>query len=121
MNTVHALGHLDIKPENLLLLAGHVKVAAFGLVKDVNQSQASLVGGMTPLYAAPEVFRGLPGPQSDEYSLAVLYQEMVTGMLPFSGANAAQLTMQHLNDEPDLSTLASGDRYPAHAMAAVNR
>ncbi len=54
----HALQHLDIKPENLLLLASHVKVADFGLVKDLRQSEASLVGGMTPLYAAPEVFRG---------------------------------------------------------------
>jgi serine/threonine protein kinase len=111
MNTAHALGHLDIKPENLLLLADHVKVADFGLVKDVRQSQASLVGGMTPLYAAPEVFRGLPGPQSDEYSLAVVYQEMLTGGLPFSGGNAAQLTLQHLNDEPELSSLPASDRY----------
>ena len=76
---------LDIKPENLLLLADHVKVADFGLVKDVKQSSASLVGGMTPLYAAPEVFRGLPGRQSDQYSLAIVYQEMLTGRLPFVG------------------------------------
>jgi serine/threonine protein kinase len=111
MITTHALGHLDIKPENLLLLAGHVKVADFGLVKDVRQSQASLVGGMTPLYAAPEVFRGLPGPHSDQYSLAVLYQEMQNGTLPFAGGNAAELTLQHLNAEPDLSSLPDGDRY----------
>ncbi len=111
MNTAHALGHLDVKPENLLLLAGHVKVADFGLVKDMRQSEASLVGGMTPLYAAPEVFRGHPSPQSDEYSLAIVYQEMLTGALPFAGDNAAQLTMQHLNDEPDLSLLPTGDRY----------
>ncbi len=69
MSETHSLQHLDIKPENLLLLAGHVKVADFGLVKDVRQSQASLVGGMTPLYAAPEVFRGTPSRHSDQYSL----------------------------------------------------
>jgi serine/threonine protein kinase len=111
MNESHALQHLDIKPENLLLLAGHVKVADFGLVKDVRQSQASLVGGMTPLYAAPEVFRGAPSRQSDQYSLAIVYQEMLTGTLPFAGGNAAELTLQHLNDEPDLSSLAIADRY----------
>jgi hypothetical protein len=111
MNESHALQHLDIKPENLLLLAGHVKVADFGLVKDVRQSQASLVGGMTPLYAAPEVFRGTPSRQSDQYSLAIVYQEMLTGSLPFCGGNAAELTLQHLNDEPNLAALAVAERY----------
>jgi eukaryotic-like serine/threonine-protein kinase len=107
----HTLQHLDVKPENLLLLAGHVKVADFGLVKDVGKSQASLVGGLTPLYSAPEVFQGSPSKQSDQYSLAVLYQEMLTGVLPFDGATAAELTLQHLHDEPDLSPLPAKDRY----------
>lgn len=111
MSESHALQHLDIKPENLLILAGHVKVADFGLVKDMRQSQGSLVGGMTPLYASPEVFRGTPSRHSDQYSLAILYQEMLTGTLPFAGSNAAELTLQHLNDEPDLSALSGGDRY----------
>jgi eukaryotic-like serine/threonine-protein kinase len=111
MSDTHTLQHLDIKPENLLLLAGHVKVADFGLVKDVRQSQASLVGGMTPLYAAPEVFRGTPSRHSDQYSLAIVFQEMLSGTLPFAGSNAAELTLQHLNDEPNLSAVAASDRY----------
>jgi serine/threonine protein kinase len=111
MAEAHGLQHLDIKPENLLLLAGHVKVADFGLVKDVRQSDASLVGGMTPLYAAPETFRGQPSRQTDQYSLAIVYQEMLTGTLPFVGSNAAELTLQHLNDEPDLNSLSGADRY----------
>jgi hypothetical protein len=111
MIEAHTLQHLDIKPENLLLLAGHVKVADFGLVKDVRQSEASIVGGMTPLYAAPEVFRGGPSPRSDQYSLAIVYLEMLTGKLPFAAGNAAELTLQHLNDLPDLSALSSADRY----------
>ena len=114
----HSLQHLDIKPENLLLLAGHVKVADFGLVKDLQNTQVSLVGGLTPLYAAPEVFQGSPSKHSDQYSLAVLYQEMLTGRLPFPGATAAELTLQHLNDEPNLSSLPDSDRYlVARALA----
>jgi hypothetical protein len=107
----HRLQHLDVKPENLLLLAGHVKVADFGLVKDVGKSQASLVGGLTPLYSAPEVFQGAPTVYSDQYSLAVLYQEMLTGVLPFDGATAAELTLQHLHDDPNLTPLPASDRY----------
>ncbi len=107
----HSLQHLDIKPENLLLLAGHVKVADFGLVKKIQDTQASLVGGMTPLYSAPEVFQGTPSSFSDQYSLAVLYQEMLTGKLPFDGMTSAELTLQHMHDEPDLSPLMLSDRY----------
>ena len=107
----HSLQHLDVKPENLLLLAGHVKVADFGLVKEIQETQASLVGGMTPLYSAPEVFQGRPTCFSDQYSLAVLYQEMLTGCLPFSGTTSAELTLQHMHDEPNLEPLPLADRY----------
>lgn len=107
----HSLQHLDVKPENLLLLAGHVKVADFGLVKEIQQTQASLVGGLTPIYSSPEVFQGRPSRQSDQYSLAVLYQEMLTGLLPFQGVTAAELTLQHMHDDPNLGPLPLRDRY----------
>ncbi len=110
MSEEHSLQHLDIKPENILLLADRVKVADFGLVKSINTVVGSLVGGLTPTYAAPEVFRGTPSMHSDQYSLAVMYQQMLTGRLPFCGQSAAELTLQHLNDEPDLSRLAEGEQ-----------
>ncbi len=114
----HSLQHLDVKPENFLLLAGHVKVADFGLVKEIQDTQASLVGGMTPLYSAPEVFQGKPTRHSDQYSLAVLYQEMLTGKLPFTGTTSAELTLQHMHDEPNLDPLPMADRYVlARALA----
>ncbi|MCA9241253.1 MAG: protein kinase [Planctomycetales bacterium] len=107
----HQLQHLDIKPENLLLLAGHAKVADFGLVKAVGDKTQSIVGGMTPAYAPPEVFQGNPSRQSDQYSLAVLYQELLTGELPFDGQNVAELTLQHLHDDPNLLSLGENDHF----------
>ena len=53
MNKQYQLQHLDIKPQNLFLVHQHVKVADFGLVKDLEGMQASVTGGVTPVYAAP--------------------------------------------------------------------
>lgn len=110
MNEEHSLQHLDIKPENLLMLAGRVKVADFGLVKDIHDATASLMGGLTPLYAPPEVFDGRPSRRSDQYSLAIVYQEMLTGELPFPGTTAMQLARQHLHARPRVSSLPPHDQ-----------
>ena len=101
----HTLQHLDVKPENLLLIANRVKVADFGLLKDLSDSKASLMGGMTPLYSPPEIFDGRPNRYSDQYSLAILYQELLTGVPPFNGRTAAQLAAQHLSSPPMLASL----------------
>jgi len=106
----HDLQHLDVKPANLLLVADRIKVADFGLIKDVQRNNMSLMGGMTPTYAAPEMFDGRPGRYSDQYSLAIVYQEMLTGGLPFRGRTTAQLATEHLHKAPNLEDLPVAER-----------
>ncbi len=106
----YQLQHLDIKPGNLLLVGGHVKVADFGLLKDLKDEDCSVIGGLTPIYAPPEVFDGRPSVHSDQYSLAVMYQELLTGTRPFGGRTIAQLATQHVNSSPDLEPLPPSDR-----------
>jgi hypothetical protein len=110
MNNDYQLQHLDIKPQNLFLVHNHIKVADFGLVKDLEGIKASVTGGVTPLYAAPETFDGWVSRFCDQYSLAIVYQELLTGKRPYPGTNARQLIMQHLQGVPDLTSLPPGDR-----------
>ncbi|MFN4260129.1 MAG: tubulin-like doman-containing protein [Gemmataceae bacterium] len=107
----HNLLHLDVKPRNLFVISDRVKVADFGLVKHLGRSDASgILGGVTPLYAPPETFNNQISPQSDQYSLAIVYQELLTGQRPFNGKNARQLAMQHMKEEPELRLLPEAER-----------
>ena len=119
MNFEHGLQHLDVKPHNLFLVSGHVKVADFGLVGQLAgpevasedpESRGHRSGGVTPLYSPPELLRGTLSGNSDQYSLAVVYQELLTGTLPFWHESAYELMMRHLSGEPDLRALPDSDR-----------
>jgi serine/threonine protein kinase len=121
MNNQFQLQHLDIKPQNLFLVFNHVKVADFGLVKDLgNMAAATITGGVTPVYAAPETFDGWLSRFSDQYSLAIVYQELLTGQRPFQGSTMRQLVMQHLQSPPDVGSLPVADRGPILRALAKN-
>src|SRR5437588_1523701 len=100
MNIQYQLQHLDIKPQNIFLVHQHIKVADFGLVKDLEGSQASVTGGITPVYAAPETFDGKVSRFSDQYSFAIVYQELLTAVRPFPGHTVPPRTMPNLRPQP---------------------
>lgn len=111
MSTRHGLQHLDVKPENLFLVAEHVKIGDYGLVRRAQAGSATSRGvGFTPKYCSPEVQTGRVHSQSDQYSLALVYSEMLTGTFPYPGRTAQELMFQHVHAAPDLKALHPGDQ-----------
>lgn len=113
------LQHLDVKPANLFLVAGHVKVGDYGLVAQLEGPDAGN-RGLTPRYVAPEVLHGHPSSNSDQYSLALVYQELLTGEFPYTGKTPQQLMLQHVSAQPNLAGLPPADQ-PAVAQALAKR
>lgn len=87
--------HRDIKPSNILLSKeGDIKIIDFGVAKidtKQNLTQTGIIIG-TPSYMSPEYANGEElTPQSDVYSLGVLFYEILTGFKPFSARSKNEL------------------------------
>jgi eukaryotic-like serine/threonine-protein kinase len=90
----HAAGivHRDMKPGNLLIDRGQVKIADFGIARAVGAAPVTRAGLFmgTPAYLSPEQVAGIPAtPASDLYSLGVIAYECLTGWPPFQGSALA--------------------------------
>lgn len=98
--------HRDIKPQNIMLSADgqDVQLVDFGLAAEVRTSvmqlsQAPMDTCGTYPYMAPEQWRGeMQDARTDQYALAVVAFELVSGQLPFQGTDPAVLRMCVLND-----------------------
>ncbi|RLN47130.1 hypothetical protein BBJ28_00018942 [Nothophytophthora sp. Chile5] len=89
----HCVLHRDIKPENILIHGSVVKIADFGLAKQLAQPSTMLKRSCGTLeYAAPELLCGRPyGLKSDVFSLGVVLYVLLFGAFPFSVESAAAL------------------------------
>lgn len=99
--------HRDIKPENVMIYEGAALVTDFGIAKAISSAKASNLTQTgtsigTPAYMSPEQALGetdLDG-RSDQYSLACVVYEMLTGEPPFAGDSPQGLVARRFTYKP---------------------
>lgn len=93
----------DLKPENILLnLDGHIKIADFGLAKELGCHKNTSTFCGTPEYLAPEVVEhqsySFP---ADWWSYGCVLYKMLTGSSPFTDENRNRLYKKIVEEEPE--------------------
>ena len=119
----HALGivHRDLKPENLFLMraedgSSRIKVLDFGIAKVLVEStlageRTAVIG--TPLYMAPEQFKGLVSPATDIYSIGMIAYTLLVGM-PYWNEESQQSPTAFAF----MARIVNGPQQPASTRAA---
>ncbi|MCC6391069.1 MAG: protein kinase, partial [Bryobacterales bacterium] len=105
LDYAHSRGivHRDIKPANIMLTSnGAVKITDFGVAKFTSQ-QATNTGMVlgTPSYMSPEQISDLAvDGRADQFSLAVIAYQLLTGERPFTGNTVPALMFKIVHEEP---------------------
>src|SRR5260370_593676 len=103
----HQVVHQDVKPSNFLIRSSEdvpgrpdLMLADFGVAKSASStaSVSQSVRG-TPAYMAPEQWEGTPVPATDQYALAIMAYDLLTGHPPFQGG-LGQVMYQHIHVTP---------------------
>jgi hypothetical protein len=97
----HNVQHLNLNPRNLMLDNGWLQVADFGYAQLLWSPAGQDIGQRNVRYAAPELFTGVWSRHCDQYSLALIYAEMLTGVHPFRGYAPARYLASNLTPELD--------------------
>ncbi|HEY4386303.1 MAG TPA: serine/threonine-protein kinase [Ktedonobacteraceae bacterium] len=111
--------HQDIKPSNFLIRIRNseaylpdILLADFGIAKVINANSSSQSVRGTPSYMSPEQWEGQPVPASDQYSLAVMAFQLLTGQAPFRGG-PGQIMHQHFSAQPPIPSTLNPHLSPA--------
>ena len=106
-----AIQHADVKTANIVLIGSSAVVCDFGLARILtrNQVTATSTAG-TPAYMAPEAIAGKPSRNSDQYSLAVTYYHLRTGVLPVSDGSLWEVLDAHRHGNLKLGLVPASEQ-----------
>ncbi len=108
----HRAQHLWLHPRQLVLKAERVGILGFGLVETWWTHANRPTADLNPRYSAPELLQKTVGPRCDQYSLALIYAEMVTGRHPWRGRDGTlhpDLTLLTMKDQEVIQRALSAD------------
>jgi eukaryotic-like serine/threonine-protein kinase len=108
LDYIHSRGvvHRDLKPENVMVDEhDNIKLIDFGIAGNAGSRRLTFAKFSptmgTPDYVSPEQVKGQRGDaRSDLYALGVMFYEMLTGKVPFSGANPFLIMNDRLLNNP---------------------
>jgi serine/threonine-protein kinase len=126
LDAAHARGivHRDVKPANLLLDEhGQIRVGDFGIATAAGLDSLTLTGTMlgTAGYLAPEQAQGRPvSGATDEYALAVVGYELLTGTRPYARDSPTAEAAAHIY-EPVPSAARTNRALPGAVDAVFER
>jgi serine/threonine protein kinase len=106
----HQLQHLSLAPRHLTFGRGRFLLLDFGLAELLWLPVGLQLHALNPRYAAGELFDGLVSDACDQYSLALIFQEMLLGVHPHRHLSARQLGSAKHRSQPDLSMVSGLDR-----------
>jgi serine/threonine protein kinase len=95
--------HRDVKPSNILFdQKGRPILTDFGIAKVLETTEATLTGtGLgvgTPEYMAPEQWQGEVSEASDQYSLGVVFYEVLTGLKPYTAETPVAVALKQMSE-----------------------
>jgi len=118
------LVHRDIKPGNVIVdPAGQVTLTDFGIARAARETRLTATGAVvgTPEYMSPEQVKGLMvDARSDQYSLAVVAYEILSGRVPFEAESTLALLYKVVHEPPPPIRQARPD-LPAGVEAVLKK